>query len=208
MRNKLVKKFQNDYDPSKKKIRVDEEIESISMKIPYMGAEGEKLVNSLKRKLRKNVSRKLSIRIIYTTTKLSDFCSVKDKIPEEQKNDVIYNIKCPGCGQEYIGKTDCCFGVRMHEHGNKPDQPMFQHLSQCDDFKHITELYALPDLHDSNEVKIDKRSHISEAVRNNSKVVKSSRDWLELCFLESFMIKKHHSAINKGIKAAKELQLF
>ena len=85
---------------------------------------------------------------------------------------------------------------------------MFMHLNQYDDFKHITELYAIPDLREGNDVKIDKRSHISEAVKNNSKVMKSSRDWLELCFLESFMIKKHHSAINKGIKAAKELQLF
>ena len=69
----------------------------------------------------------LNIRIIYTTTKISDLCSVKDKIPEEQKCDVIYNIKCPGCGENYIGKTDCCFGTRMHEQGNKPDEHMFSH---------------------------------------------------------------------------------
>ena len=74
---------------------------------------------------------KLNIRVIYTTTKISDLCSVKDKIPNEHKFDVIYNINCPGCDKNYLGKTDCCFYKRMHEEGNKLDQPMFNHLKNA-----------------------------------------------------------------------------
>ena len=210
VRNKLIKKYQSNYELSKNRPREDkkEDIESIYMKIPYMGPEGDKLVKTLKRKLRYNVSRKLSVRVVYTTTKISDLCSVKDKIPEQQKNNIIYNINCPGCGEDYIGKTDCCFGTRMHQQGNKPDQPMYLHLQECGDFNDITSLNVLPDVDKKKRVSIDKSAHISEAVKNNSKIIKSSRDWLELCYLESFMIKKHKSKINDGIKAARELQLF
>ena len=140
----------------------------------------------------------MQLRVIYTTTKLSDFCGVKDKIPNEQKNDVIYNINCPGCGEDYIGKTDCCFGVRMHEQGNKTGQPMLSHLEGCEAFNYMTSLMALPDIDEKKALKIEKHSHISEAVKHNSK----------LCYLESFMIKKHKSKINDGIKASRELQLF
>ena len=49
---------------------------------------------------------------------------------------------------------------------------------------------------------------ISEAVKNNSNVIKTLRDWLELCYFEIFMIKKFKSKINHDIKAARELQLF
>ena len=150
----------------------------------------------------------MNIRIIYTTTKISDLCSVKDKIPEEQKCDVIYNIKCPGCGENYIGKTDCCFGTRMHEQGNKPDQPMFNHLRECEEFNYIITLNALPDIITDNDASVVKRAYINEAVKSNSKVLKTSTDKLELCYLESFMIKKHKSKINVGIKAARDLQLF
>ena len=136
------------------------------------------------------------------------FCSVKDKIPVEQKNNVIYKIRCPGCGEDYIGKTDCCFGKRMHEQGNKPEQPMFQHLQKCEEFNHLISLNALPDIDGHNYVIIRKEAHISETIKNNSKVIKTSRDWLELCYLETFLIKKYKSEINHGIKAARELQLF
>ena len=81
IRNKLVNKYRSDYEINKIPSTVDEDIECLPLKIPYMGAEGEKLVKTLKRKLKQNVSRKLNIRILYSTSKISDFCSVKDKIP-------------------------------------------------------------------------------------------------------------------------------
>ena len=55
---------------------------------------------------------------------------------------------------------------------------------------------------------VNKKEHIYEAVKNNSKILKSSKDQLLLCYLESFMIQKYKCKINIGIKASKELQLF
>ena len=169
--------------------------------------------NFIRKKVRTEIKKKTKttsfskVELFYTTSKISDFCSVKDKIPVEQKNNVIYKIRCPGCGEDYIGKTDCCFGKRMHEQGNKPEQPMFQHLQKCEEFNHLISLNALPDIDDHNYVIIRKKAHISETIKNNSKVIKTSRDWLELCYLETFLIKKYKSKINHGIKASRELQL-
>ena len=67
----------------------NEETDTLFLKIPYMGTVGDKLVKTLKRKVQSNLTRKINIRVIYTTNKLSKFCGVKDKIPEEQQSNVI-----------------------------------------------------------------------------------------------------------------------
>ena len=56
------------------------------------------------------------------------FYSVKDKIPTHQRSNVIYTIKCPGCGEDYVGRTDRCSVTKLYEHSNHWDQPMFLHL--------------------------------------------------------------------------------
>ena len=69
-----------------------------------MGAVGEKLVKTLRRNIQSNLAWKINIRIISTTNKLSRFCGVKDSIPEDQQSNVIYSMKCRGCGKIYVGK--------------------------------------------------------------------------------------------------------
>ena len=59
------------------------------------------------------------------------FCSKKDMIPMEQSHNVVYHIECPGCGEVYVGKTNCCLGKRFDEHDTRQDQPMHIHLSNC-----------------------------------------------------------------------------
>ena len=186
---------------------VDNDIKCLILKIPYMGPEGDKLVKTLKKKIQRNLSERLNIRVIYMTNKLSNFCSEKDKIPEGQRSNVIYKIKCPGCGENYVGKTSCCFQKRMDEHGTKSDQPMFLHLENCEPFKYISTLHDLPS-NGSDSHGINRKLHIHEAVKENSKVLLSSNDWLKLAYLEPFMAKKHRSTINHGSKAMKVLQLF
>ena len=124
------------------------------------------------------------------------------------KKHAVYKIKCPACNGCYVGKTDCCFGTRMHEHGTKQEQPVFEHISNCEAFKYITKLYTFPDLVDCMPSNIDPKAHIYESVISNSSILKSNRNWLELCYLESYLIKKYKPKLNQGIKAAKELQLF
>ena len=149
IRKRLLLKFKTDFESnSKRKNNTNDDDKndelSIILKLPYMGPEGEKLVRTLRKKISKNISRKLLIKIIWTTTKISDFCSIKDKLPNEQKNQIIYNITCPACGEKYVGKTECCFKTRMDEHGTRAEQPMFQHLLNCSAFSYLMHLHDMP----------------------------------------------------------------
>ena len=38
--------------------------------------------------------------------KTANFCSGKNSIPIHQKANAIYKVTCPGCNENYIGKTD------------------------------------------------------------------------------------------------------
>ena len=50
---------------------------------------------------------------------MSFYCNIKEKVARDQKNHVIYKIKCPGCNDCYIGKTERCLTTRITEHGTK-----------------------------------------------------------------------------------------
>ena len=58
------------------------------------------------------------------------FCSAKESIPIHQKANVIYKVTCPGCNEDYVGKTDCNLVTILNEHAPREDQPMNQHLSK------------------------------------------------------------------------------
>ena len=61
------------------------------------------------------------------------FCSVKDKISAHQKSNVIYTIKCPGCGEDYVEKTDRCVIIRLSKYSNHSNlKLMLQHLQHCE----------------------------------------------------------------------------
>ena len=40
----------------------------------------------------------------------------------------IYKVTCPGCNEDYIGKTDRSLVTRLNEHASCEDQHMYQHL--------------------------------------------------------------------------------
>ena len=74
------------------------------------------------------------------------FCSAKDSIPIYQKANVIYKVTCPGCNENYVGKTDRNLVTRLNELASHEDQPMHQHLSNCEYLTHTIDLLRLPDI--------------------------------------------------------------
>ena len=135
------------------------------------------------------------------------FCSTKDKIPMEQLNNVVYHIKCPGCGEVYVGKTSCCLGKRLEEHGTRQDQLMHIHLTNCKKFQYMVNLFKLPDI-DKISRTGSEESFILNAVRENCKVLISSDNWLTLAYMEPLLAKKHNASINHGARAMRSLNLF
>ena len=62
--------------------------------------------------------------LLFMTKKISFYCNVKDKVPHEQRNNILYRIRCPGCDVKYIGKAERCLISRMNEHGKRNIEPV------------------------------------------------------------------------------------
>ena len=98
------------------------------------------------------------------------FCFVKDKIPAHHKFNVIYTIEFPGCGEDYVGKTDRCVITRLNEHSNRSDQPKFQHLQHCEKILETMTLYQLPDIAPDVST-VNFQAHITSTVSNDWKTL-------------------------------------
>ena len=144
--------------------------------LPYLADKGDHLTKSLIRKLSKcfNENAKF-IKRYKTSSKM--FCSYKDHIQFQQKANVIYIITCPGCYNKYIGKIDRHIITRLDEQGTKPDQPMYQHLTNCGQFAEYLKFYALPDIDAINTI-VSKELHLHNAVTENTKVIDHNNNWV------------------------------
>ena len=179
----------------------------VSLNMPYGGNKGEFLVKSLCRKLRRYLKKDTRIITRYRCKYLSFLCSTKDRIPTEQRSNIIYEITCPGCGERYVGKTDRCLNTRMIEHGTRIDQPMYRHLTSCTDFIDYTKLFGIHE----PEWTVSFDNHKLNAVLQNHKILDFNPfqlKWGQLSFLEAYYIKKLKPKLNNGIKASKEFVLF
>ena len=135
------------------------------------------------------------------------FCPTKDRISWSQKANVIYIILCPGCHNDYVGKTDRNLITRLSEHGEKKDQAMSQHFRSCQKFNYKLNLYSLADIF-SDTSTVDHIEHVYNSVIDNCKILWSCNNWAILQYLEAYHIKMKTPMINVGLKASKELQLF
>ena len=89
----------------------------IFFRLRYAGSKGEQLVKHCLKKTRRCLKINVTFVVIHDTKKISFYCNVKDKVPYEQRNNIIYRISCPDCCGKYIGKTERRFVSRMNEHG-------------------------------------------------------------------------------------------
>ena len=166
------------------------------------------MLRSCVQKLRRFTKNNIRFVTSFQTKKLAMFCPTKDKIGSLQKSNVIYKLVCPGCGESYVGKTDRCLSIRLNEHGSRNDQPMFLHLFNCQAFRDVVSLFGLPNENHDSRYTIDVKEHIKNAVFDNYCILDSNDSWSQLSFLEAYYIKSLSPAINKGLKASRELQLF
>ena len=118
VRNLLIKKFKAKHfgNSTSSNKPFDDNDPKIWLRLPYLGKQGEFLVRNLIKKLRRNLKVKVNFVVIYQTKKTAFFASNKDKIPDLSRNNIIYEITCPGCNNKYIGKTKRCLQTRLSEH--------------------------------------------------------------------------------------------
>ena len=204
VRKTLKAKFLSDRPP---KNRTSDEKVTLWLNLPYLGREGEFLINKLKTKLKKSLS-VFNLRTVYKTNSISMFCSNKDKMSDLKKANVIYKFKCPGCSKYYIGKTERNLVTRLEEHGKnqskeKMDAAIKNHLLTCNFYNDILSYFKL-----FNFTDIDLKAHHIQSVLDNTTILDYNDNWLRLCFLESFYIKRLKPELNTGARASKELKLF
>ena len=175
------------------------------MSLPYCGKEAEAIVQRSKRRLSKLFKKDKNVKfsIFFQSTKMSFFTSNKDRIPHLSNSCVIYHYSCPGCGAEYVGKTESTMFNRTKQHGwTQKDSAIRKHFDTCQGWKDIT---GFLQIFDSD---VDKTQLQITTVRDNTKIIRRSNNWLTLAFQEALAIKELKPKLNKGLKSCKELSLF
>ena len=208
--NKIIKNLIDKYKDYVVSNVNDENVENVNeifVRLPYCGDTGERLMSKCISRINRELKVKVKYKILYNTCKISNFCCVKDAIPKGQKNNVIYQIKCPGCNEVYIGKTNCCVEKRMHEHAEKPDQPMYLHLKSCECFQQSVDMFNLPDI-DSRCEPILPQSHYVSAVLDNYSIIKTNHNSAHLALCETYFIRKNKPKLNEGLKACVDFKVF
>ena len=131
----LVRLKSNSTIPSRNNSTEKNDIPEIIFPLPYAEKVGEQLLKCCLKKVKGCLNSNVKFRVLYDTKKMSFYCNIKEKVARDQKNHVIYKIKCPGCNDCCIGTTERCLITRITEHGTKEREPIFKHLSECELFK-------------------------------------------------------------------------
>ena len=95
-------------------------------RLPYAGKVGKKFLKRCLKKVKLCLNSNINFRVLYDTKKMSFYCNIKDKVPYDQRNHVLYKIKYPSCNGCYIGKTERCLITRLTEHGTKETEPIMK----------------------------------------------------------------------------------
>ena len=80
------------------------DIPEIIFRLPYAGKVGEQLLKRSLKKVKSDLNSNVKFRVLCDTKLMSFYCNIKDKIPHDQRNHVIYKIMFPGWNGCYIGK--------------------------------------------------------------------------------------------------------
>ena len=97
---------------------------SLALNLPYAGDKGEKIMQKIQKELVGKLNtntKKISIRTMYRSTKLSTRFNIKDKTNSQHLHNVVYHVSCPNkkCESTYCGETRRRLGKRIEEHREK-----------------------------------------------------------------------------------------
>ena len=116
------------------------------MKVPHLSEKGEQLLKSCVEKIRRCFKKYVKFNILYDDKKQSMFCSSKENIPINQNSNIVYTSTHVQDAIRPIFEKQTCFLTRMKEYGTKTDQSLHQHLTNCEAFQELCNLFTLPDL--------------------------------------------------------------
>ena len=98
--------------------------------LPLAGAEGNTMLKSMNRCIKRIVSNDVNTRITYTGHKLNTRFQIKDNTAQLHKHNIVYKVKCPdqSCNQDYLGETGRRITERTTDHSGKDKHSHLQQL--------------------------------------------------------------------------------
>ena len=127
----LVDKIIKNYNEKAHTTNIDESKPEMKFfKLPYIGKYSDitqKKINDLCKKYCKS----LRIKIVFTSFKIKNMFSTKDKIDIQMNSNVVYKFICANCTVSYIGETSRNLGTRIKEHLHSDKQShIYKHLKK------------------------------------------------------------------------------
>ena len=126
-------------------------------KLPYIGKYSvitrQKIADMIKR-----YCKNIDVRLIFTTSKIKDSFSCKDKLDFSQKASVVYKFTCAGCNSCYIGETERHLSTRIREHlSTDKKSHIYKHLQsslRCNELNDFSSFSILDTARTSFQLKI------------------------------------------------------
>ena len=209
--NRLISRFVNSSPNQNTNSEEDTDAIVLWFNVPYIGSTGEHLIKSFRKKIINlmNTNKKIKIRTFFKTTSLKDFASSKDKVPLLSKSNVVYEVCCPGCGENYIGKTERTVRERSIEHAwSDTESPMRNHLRSCPHFNHLYDILTIFEESSAEEESMKRRNFTIQSLQEHIKIIDNDRSWNHLLYKEALNIERKDPGLNKGLKASRQLKLF
>ena len=152
---------------SPKKIEKEKDDRKIIwIRLPYLCNIGDNMRKEIIKMFKENTR----FITFYDTKKTAVFWSAKDSTPIHQKGNIINKVTCPGCNQDFIGKSNR--SLVTNELGSHKDQP-YQLPSKCEHFAHIIDLIRLPDV-DTSTTEINNKQHFVNSAMSSFCVLDTS----------------------------------
>ena len=104
-------------------------------KLPYIGEYSKQTKEKITKLLVKFCKISINIKLVFNTTKVKDYFTTKDLMPECFKSHVVYKFICTRCKSCYVGRTHRHVNTRIEEHLTDSTSSIFKHINANADCK-------------------------------------------------------------------------
>ena len=106
--------------------------------LPYKEQQGEKVLKFFKTTLHRSLPNNIAAKVVYSGTKLGSNFQIKDKTKFDHKHDLVYDVKCPECQEDYIGEIRRRLHERICGHSKKDSKSHMLKHSLKNNHKHVS----------------------------------------------------------------------
>ena len=113
--DKVIKKYL-DYKFSINLNQLKDKSDVHYLKLPYIANVSHHIKNKLSKLCKEFCKENFNIQLVFSSSKIKNYFSYKDPIPNDLQSFLVYKIICPSCSFSYIGETCHHFKTRIEEH--------------------------------------------------------------------------------------------